>query len=90
MLFDLWQRGPDDDVTGFKMQMRSFNIGDRGDRLSINRFEGEDCAGDATLVADRIRVRSRYGKTRANYRSYLEDTNMCDFGSINLADDEGT
>ena len=89
MLFDLYQKGPDDDVYGFKMSMQAYNIGDKGDHLSINRFEGGDCAGDATSVTDNVGVYERYGKTRAYFRSYLDDTNMCDFGSINLADDEG-
>jgi len=71
--------------------MQAYNFGDGGDKLSVNRFEGEDCAGDATSVTDGgITVRERWGKTRAFYRSWLDDTNMCDFGSINLTDDEGT
>ena len=71
--------------------MQARNIGEGGDMLSVNRFEDKDCAGDATLVADgSIRVREKRGKTKAFYRDYLDDTNMCDFGSINLTDDEGT
>ena len=71
--------------------MQAYNIGEGGDKLSVNRFEGEDCAGDATSVSDGgITVWERWGKTKAFYRAYLKDTNMCDFGSINLTDDEGT
>jgi len=91
MLFTLNQKGPDDDVYGFKIGLQARNIGEGGDKLSINRFEGEDCAGDATSVSDGgVTVWERWGKTKAYYRDYLDDTNMCDFGSINLTDDEGT
>ena len=91
MLFDLSQNGPDDNVKRFKMGMVAYNIGEDGDMLSINRFDGEDCAGDATTVVDgKVTVKERWGKSRAYYRARLEDTNMCDFGSINVTDDEGT
>ena len=71
--------------------MQGYNFGEGGDKLSVNRFEEADCAGDATSVSDGgITVRSRRGKTKAFYREYLDDVNMCDFGSINLTDDEGT
>ena len=90
-LFNLHQKGSDDDVYGFKIGMQGYNFGEGGDKLSVNRFEEADCAGDATSVSDGgITVRSRWGKTKAWFRSYLDDVNMCDFGSINLTDDEGT
>ena len=91
MLFTLNQYGPDDNVYGFKIGLQAYNIGEGGDKLSVNRFEGEDCAGDATSVSDGgITVWEGWGRTKAFYRDYLYDTNMCNFGSINLTDDEGT
>ena len=90
MLFELFQTGPDSNPQSFKMKMQAYNIGDKGDKLTVNRFDGEDCQSDATSVIDGgVRVRSRYGKSRASYRTYLDDANMCDFGSIQLADSEG-
>ena len=91
MLFNLFQNGSDDDVNFFKIDMQAFNFGSEGDQLSFNRYESADCDGGApTLVDDDITVRSRWGFTRAFYRSYLDDINMCDFGgSISLNDSEG-
>ena len=71
--------------------MQTFNFGEDGDQLSFNRYQGADCDGGApTLVDDDIIVRSRWGFTRAFYRDYLDDINMCDFGgSISLNDADG-
>ena len=62
MLFDLNQVGSDDSVHSFKIKMQAYNIGSGGDKLSVNRFAGVDCAGDATTVADgSVWVQSRWG-----------------------------
>ena len=62
MLFDLNQVGSDDNPYSFKVKMQAYNIGARGDKLSVNRFAGMDCAGDATTVADgSVWVSERWG-----------------------------
>ena len=52
MLFDLYQSGTDDNVSYFKFNMMGNYIGRKGDKLSVKGFEGADCSGDATIVAD--------------------------------------
>ena len=62
MLVDLNQIGSDDSPYSFKLKMQAYNIGARGDKLSLNSFAGEDCAGDATSVADgSVWVSERWG-----------------------------
>ena len=90
MLFELLQMGPDINPQSFKLTMQAYNIGEKDDKLTVNRFEGEDCQGDGTSAFDGgVKVRSRWGKSRVRYRTFLDDANMCDFGSIQLADSEG-
>ena len=48
-----------------------------------------DCGGDATIVDGGIPVISFWGQTKAFYWSKLEETNMCDFVSMSLNNDEG-
>jgi hypothetical protein len=90
MLFDLFQTGPDESPQSFKFKMQAYNMGKKGDTLTVNRFDGEDCESDGTsVVDDGVRVKERWGKSRARYRTFLDETSMCDFGSIQVADSEG-
>ena len=90
MFFELLQMGPDSNPSSFKLKMQAYNIGERHDKLTVNRFDGEDCQSDATSVVDGgVRVGSRWGRSRVSYRTFLDETNMCDFGSISLADSDG-
>jgi len=89
-LVDLFQKGADDNPLSFKMQLQVDNMEEHDDHLSMNRFDSADCAGDATTVIDgNIVVKSRFGKSKARYRSFLEETNMCDFRSIQITDMDG-
>lgn len=57
MRFDLFQSGPDDRPNTFKLKMKAYNIGEHGDVLSVNRFDGDECQGDSTTVIDgKVRV----------------------------------
>ena len=72
------------------MSMQSYNVGADGDMLSINSYGSADCAGDATTVVDGgVWVTSRWHQSRAYYRSYLDDTEMCDHSSLSLNDADG-
>ena len=72
------------------MNLQAYNVGDSGDKLSINSYASADCAGDATTVVDGgVTVYSRWSRSRAYYRSYLADTKICDHTSLALADADG-
>ena len=71
--------------------MQAYNVGSsdrgdgKGDLLLVNGFGEADCAGDATSMIDgddHVHVKEKWGKTRAHAKKALDDTNMCDIGSI--------
>ena len=43
MVFELLQVGPDSSPQSLELKMQAYNIGERGENLTVNRFDGKGC-----------------------------------------------